>query len=208
MSHAVALAAPPAPVPARTLRLVPFRASEATDAHLLDAVRGGNDDAYAELYRRYESEVRRYSRSLVNRDDVDDLVSESFARMLQALRRSKGPVDHPIRYLLVTARTTAITLRRRGRRQQDLHRNPALRVAMTHEAPFVVDDQLVEALVELAPRWRKALWLNVIEGRSPSEIGQQLELSPAGVSALLYRAKRALRHAYLAKGGETPPSIP
>lgn len=203
MSHTPARYAPHTP----RCRSTALQISEATDQHLLDAVRAGHDAAYGELYRRHEQTVRKYARSLVAAHEVDDLISESFARMLQALRRSKGPVDHPIRYLLVTARTTAVTLRQRGHRQHEIRHHPTLRMVTPDDGPGTTDDQLIEALVELAPRWRTALWLNVVEGLTPAEIGRHLDLSPAGVSALLYRAKRALRCAYLAKGGEPPPSF-
>jgi RNA polymerase sigma factor (sigma-70 family) len=177
-------------------------AAELTDEELLRAVRAGGDWAYAELYRRHEREVRLFARTLVAPDDVDELISESFAKMLGALRRSRGPVDHPIRYLMVTTRTSAISLRQRHHRQHELRNHAGLRGAVVDEDPTGMDDDLRAAFGQLSIRRRKVLWWSVVDGLSPSEIGALMGVAPATVSALLYRAKRALRAAYLAEVGE------
>ncbi|MEZ5177248.1 MAG: sigma-70 family RNA polymerase sigma factor [Acidimicrobiales bacterium] len=181
---------------------VDLDATALTDERLLEIVRSGGEWAYAELYRRYEGEVRRFARSLVSADDVDDLTSESFTKMLQALRRQKGPVDHPIRYLMVTTRTSAISLRQRHRRQDDLRNHAALRADVADQQPVAMDDDLVAAFSRLSPRWRQVLWWNVIEGLSPAEISERMDLGAPAVSALLYRAKQALRAAYAEQVGE------
>lgn len=173
-----------------------------TDEELLQAVRSGADWAYAELYRRYEGEVRRFARTLVAPDDVDELTSESFAKMLGALRRSKGPIDNPVRYLMVTTRTSAISLRQRDRRQDELRNHAVLRGMVIDEEPAGMDDDLMAAFGKLSPRHRKALWWSVVEGLTPTEIGEVMGVPAATVSALLYRAKRSLRAAYLAECGE------
>ena len=139
---------------------------------------------------------------LYTADDVDDLTSESFTKMLQALRRQKGPVDHPIRYLMVTTRTSAISLRQRHRRQDDLRNHAALRADVADQQPVAMDDDLVAAFSRLSPRWRQVLWWNVIEGLSPAEISERMDLGAPAVSALLYRAKQALRAAYAEQVGD------
>jgi RNA polymerase sigma factor (sigma-70 family) len=59
---------------------------------------------------------------------------------------------------------------------------------------------LVAALADLSPRHRSVLWLGVVEGRSPEEIGADLGISGAAASALLRRAREALRTARDAAG--------
>lgn len=176
--------------------------SDLTDERLLEMARAGGDEAYAELYRRYEGEVRRFARTLVAPDDVDELTSESFAKMLGALRRGKGPVAHPIRYLMVTTRTSAISLRQRHRRQDQIRTHAGLRGAIVDDDPLCVDDELLAAFAQLSPRRRRVLWWSVVDGLSPAEIGERMGVAPGTVSALLYRAKRALRALYLAESGQ------
>ena len=169
------------------------------DEELLAAVRRGDLEAYGELYRRYEGEVRRFARTLVSADEVNDLTSEAFAKMLRALLRAKGPVDHPIRYLMVTTRTSAVSLRRARQRQDDI-RQRARAHHHLHDEPMLDGDALLfDAFAQLTPRWRTVLWWNIVEDLSPKEIGERTGASAAAISTLLHRAKRALRAEYAAR---------
>jgi hypothetical protein len=53
------------------------------------------------------------------------------------------------------------------------------------------------ALRTLKPRWREVLWYAEVEGRTPTAVGQLMNLSPHGASTLLARAREALRRAYI-----------
>src|SRR4051795_11075873 len=72
------------------------------DAELISAVRGGDVDAYGELFSRHVGAARRLGRQLVPGPDVDDLVSEAFAKVLGLLQRGGGP-DLAFRAYLLTA---------------------------------------------------------------------------------------------------------
>lgn len=171
---------------------------EWSDEVVLSVIRAGDPRGFAELYRRHHAGVRRFARSLVGPADVDDLVSESFAKMLRAMRADNGPHSHPIRYLMVTVRTTAATLHAdRARRSALDDRLHADRTFRPDDGPGR-DDTLITAFRTLKPRWQHVIWWQEIEGRSPVEIGEQLGVSAQAASALAYRARRALREAYLA----------
>lgn len=197
-----ALTHTPASTPASDApTLQPRRAGSAadwSDTELLLLVRGGDPAAYGELYRRYEHEVRRFARSLVCRDDVDDVVAESFAKVLRAIDRGKGPVHHPARYLMVTVRTTAASLHRRRANLADMTHLLTATASTDgiEEPPAHTDPDLAAAFRSLQPRWRQVIWWSEIEGRSPTEIGQELGLNASAAAALTYRARRALRGAY------------
>ena len=64
--------------------------------------RGGDVDAYGELFARHVEAARRLGRQLVPGPDVDDLVSEAFAKVLGVLQRGGGP-DLAFRAYLLTA---------------------------------------------------------------------------------------------------------
>jgi hypothetical protein len=51
------------------------------------------------------------------------------------------------------------------------------------------------AYASLPREWRTVLWHRDVKGRTPHDIAELLELSPSAVSALLYRARSALRDA-------------
>jgi len=171
--------------------------TEASDRSLLLAVRIGDAGAYGELYRRYAGDARRYARSLAGPDDVEDVVAESFAKMLRAVRSGHGPVDRAAPYLMVAVRTSAATIhgRRARARAFDLKFAPTEAV-MEDPSALVSDDQLVTAFRSLSRRWRQVIWWSVIEGMSPGEIGERLDINASAAAALTYRARRALQQAY------------
>jgi hypothetical protein len=56
---------------------------------------------------------------------------------------------------------------------------------------------VTSALEALPPRWQKAIVLSEIERKSLAEIGEQLQLEPNAVSALLKRARIGLRRSWV-----------
>ncbi|MGN6696455.1 MAG: RNA polymerase sigma factor [Aquihabitans sp.] len=166
------------------------------DEELLLRLRGGEDAAYGELYRRYEPEVRRFARSLVATDEVDDVVAETFARVLSVIANGRGPVDHPERYLMVATRTTAITLRRRHARQIETATRAAHDRSTGSQQEVIDDAALINAFRSLHPRARQVLWATIVEQRDQAEVGAELGLSRNAVAALAYRQRNILRAAY------------
>jgi RNA polymerase sigma factor (sigma-70 family) len=163
----------------------------AGDEALLIRVRAGDAQAYATLWDRYEREARGYARSLVPHGDVDDVVAEAFAKVLAAIRAQRGPTDRFAPYLMVAVRSVAFSEHRRRARTTLAEPAPVAEPTRPDH-----DDALTDALAELSPRHRSVLWLGVVEGRSPAEIGSALGINAPAASALLYRARKALRAAY------------
>jgi len=79
-----------------------------SDAELITRVRVGDTAAFGELYRRHVGAstalARQVSRSSA---EADDLVSESFARVLDGLKAGGGPDTAFRAYLFTTLRHTA-----------------------------------------------------------------------------------------------------
>lgn len=175
------------------------------DVELLEAVRQGDPGAFGEVYRRHEPVVRRFCRSLVPADEVDDLVAETFTKVFSAIRAGKGPVDHPERYLMVAARSTAMTFHRRRAQAKKTADVIAQQPVAHPEGPEAHDAALAAAMASLTPRWRQVIWWSTVDGLAPTEIGARLGLSTAAVASLTYRARGALRSAYEA-ALEGPPA--
>lgn len=186
---------PTADRPSR-LRLRPGRRAAATDEELLDRIREGDSGAADELYRRHHGAVRRFAARLVPRDDLDDVVSETFSRTLRAIDGGRGPRDEPIRYLMVTARTVAVSHYARAARATQLTERLAGEPHLEVGPALDRDPYLSQAMQALSPRWQRVLWMTEIEGRSPGEVGDELGLSASAAAALSYRARRALRTQY------------
>jgi RNA polymerase sigma factor (sigma-70 family) len=169
-------------------------AGEPTDAVLLDEVRAGRREAYAELWGRHRAEARQYARALVGRDDADDVVDEAFTKVLSALAAGRGPTGSFVPYLMVSVRSVAYT--NSGKRRHDAR--AVVPDVLTADGADAAGDGLDirEAFSQLPPRWRSVLWMAAIEGRTAGDIAGILGIQPAAASALLYRARRALRDRY------------
>lgn len=172
-----------------------------SDPQLISLVRGGDTDAYGLLYERHLESARRLARVLsTDHADADDLIADTFAKVLAVLRNGGGPDTAFRAYLLTTMRHTRYDRARRERRVEltdDLTR---------YETAEPVDDPTISRLEtsyaarafnRLPERWRAVLWHTEVEGESPSQIAPLLGLTPNGVAALAYRARERLRQMYL-----------
>lgn len=155
------------------------------------------EDAIAGLYRDHATDVRRFLVLLVARrgDDADDLVAETFARALRALRAGRGPKGQPLPWLLLIARRAAID---RWRRERLLARHP-FAVRRDEAARDAALDRIefwswLEALAAvLTERQRAAVVLRYRGDLTDEQIGEVLGLSASGVRSLLARALANLR---------------
>src|SRR6476619_4367349 len=77
-------------------------ATELTDPELISRVRDGDVGAYGTLCARHVDAATRLARVLVGGPDADDLVSESFVKVLNVLLGGGGP-DVAFRAYLLTA---------------------------------------------------------------------------------------------------------
>jgi RNA polymerase sigma factor (sigma-70 family) len=178
----------------RTTRL------ESSDADLIAAVRGGDTEAYGELFGRHRDAATRLSRQLVAGLDADDLVAESFARVLVVLQAGKGPDEFFRAYLLTSIRRLHVD----GIRQQKRVRTTDDDADLDRTVEFVDPAEMrfekgaaAAAFSSLPERWQLVLWHLDVEGQKPADIAPLLGMSPNSVSALAYRAREGLRQAYL-----------
>ncbi|MEW2515048.1 sigma-70 family RNA polymerase sigma factor [Streptomyces sp. NPDC046870] len=201
----------------------PRRETPPADAELIQRMRGGDDSAYEELYRRHADAVRRYARTCC-RDGhtADDLTAEVFARMLQAVRGGSGP-EHAVRaYLLTSVRRVAAHWAKSARREQ-LVDDFALFAQQAARVPQAADDtafigssgaelglaadvralreaeqsMAVRAFRSLPERWQAVLWHTEVEDESPSEVAVLFGLDANGTRVLASRAREGLKQAYL-----------
>ncbi|WP_198667720.1 sigma-70 family RNA polymerase sigma factor [Glycomyces dulcitolivorans] len=180
-----------------------------SDPELIAATRRGDTTAYAVLYERHVHAARRLSR-ILSRDPAgaDDLVSETFAKLLHTFREGGGP-DLAFRpYMLQTLRNTFYDRVRRDKKVEftdDLS---------PHDSGEIYVDPAVEgqerryaalAFGKLPERWRMVLWHTEVEEDSPAKIATMLGMTPNGVSALAYRAREKLRQNYLTEHAADSP---
>ncbi|MDI1248442.1 MAG: sigma-70 family RNA polymerase sigma factor [Lacunisphaera sp.] len=138
--------------------------------------------------------LRAYLHGFVNPSDIDDLMQETYVRLLRAFER--GPVRHPRGLLFATARNAAHDLHRRrttantipitefvASRVFDSALNAAETTSRQQET-----DLLATAIAALPPRCREILVLRKFENLSHREIAEKLGISVHTVEAQLNKA--------------------
>jgi RNA polymerase sigma factor (sigma-70 family) len=172
-----------------------------SDAELIAASRASGADAYAVLYQRHVVAARGLARQLVRgRAEAEDIVAESFARVLAQLKRGRGPDTAFRAYLLTTVRRVAYDRFRAESKLVVSGEMEAFDAGVPFADPALADlerTMISRAYASLPERWRAVLWHTEIEGMRPAEAATLLGLTANGVAALAYRAREGLRQAYL-----------
>ena len=130
---------------------------------------------------------------------VEDLVQETFARLLQARPRLDDDALAP--FAVVLARNVAVSfVRGRHTEKRHLHRLVDLREPDRPEERVVQQEEaraVAEGLARLPARDRSALVANEVEGANTDALAAELGSTPGAVAAQLARARAKLRVNYL-----------
>jgi RNA polymerase sigma factor (sigma-70 family) len=163
---------------------------------LVGLYRLGDQGALDELYRAYYPVALRAARRYSScGEDAADLAQEAFVRVAAALRRGEGRITHLHCYLETTVRRLAAWAARKRAPFQvsgDIARFERERVEHLPE-----DGALQVAFESLPDRWRRVLWLSVVEGLERRLVAELMGLSGPAAGMLSNRALNGLRAAYL-----------
>jgi RNA polymerase sigma factor (sigma-70 family) len=180
-----------------------FRISktEMSDADLIRSARTGDSSAVETLYSRHHDAGLRFARRLMaDKADAEDVAQEAFQKVTAAIGRGNGPEVAFRPYLLRAVRTAAADYWERQSKETptdnigDAPVEDASLAALLHRD----DPELVmKAFQSLPVRWMTVLWHAEVEREPPRRIAPILGLEPGAVSALLLRARKGLREAYL-----------
>jgi len=175
------------------------------DAELLERIRGGATDDFAELVRRHQSRVfailHRYERDT---HKVEDLAQETFLKAWRALGQFDGraPFEHWLSR--VAARVALDHLRKEKRRQNEIGLpelgDDALDWLRNDDEKSELDARSAAELLELAmrelsPADRLVITMQELEGRSVKEIAVAMGASGVAVRVRAMRARSKLRQA-------------
>lgn len=162
---------------------------------------------FSEEVQPHESSLRSYLRRVFpSLPDVDDLVQESYARLIRA--REAGRVSYAKAFLFTTARNAALDLFRRRRvvaieGRADLEALPV--VEDRPGTPDAVGRQqelaLLAAAVQTLPaRCRQVMTLRLMYGMPHKEIAAELGISDQTVKAQLAKGMRRCAEYLAARG--------
>ncbi|MFJ2369220.1 sigma-70 family RNA polymerase sigma factor [Microbacterium sp. NPDC087665] len=174
--------------------------SSRTDEELLDRVREGDMRAFGVLWERHAGPALSVARGFVGLD-ADDIVSEAFERLLVSLQKGNGPRGAFRPYLITTVRNVGRTLYKRDVPRRDADFDLMIDGDAVDGEQAAIREQhrqaAEEAFRSLPARWQEALWYSEVDGLPPREMTAPLGLSSNAISALVVRAKRGFRDAWV-----------
>ncbi len=156
------------------------------DVALMMRMSRGDSAALSVILERYWPALVRYATSVLgNRDDAEDVVQETFARLWE--RRDAWQVEGSVLPLLlrITRNSSLDGLRRRTARERVLARAPRPLAPQTPEKVIEGDElrALVTSAVDSLPeRRREVLVLIRLHGLSRKEAAEILDLAPQTVA--------------------------
>lgn len=180
-----------------------------SDHELIEATRAGESRAFAEIVRRYQNPLTNYLYRMLNDyEEAVDLAQESFVRVYFAIERYHSDYAFST-YIYRIATNLAISeIRRRKRRRLfsltglfQTEGNEEKQFQPMDEKPLPEDDLLgVEqrkvietAIAALPEKYRAAIVLREIEGKSYEEVAEVLGLGLGTTKSRISRGRGILR---------------
>jgi RNA polymerase sigma-70 factor (ECF subfamily) len=177
------------------------------DFEIIQAVRRGDREAYAELVRRYEARVRGLCVSLLlNTAEADDAAQDVFLKVFTSLKTYRQDASFSAWIYRIASNHCLDVLRKRKRRKTESldeltdqtdegTGRDEPRAAEIEDPGSVRNDERALAfrvLSYLPAEQRELLMLREVEGLRYDEIAVVLKCSVEAVRARLHRARRLL----------------
>src|SRR5262245_9300874 len=186
---------PPAPRPAGARRPQPFGAR--FDA-VLAAAQGGDEEAFAVLWRELNPGLLRYLR-VVSPGAADDLASEIWLEVVRGLGRFRGGEEGLRSWVFTIARHRAVDWRRRAARQpvqplavEALSERPGPEDPAAAVVERLGTDRALALIAELPPDQAEVVLLRVIAGLDVARVAGIVGKRPGTVRVLGHRGLRRL----------------
>jgi RNA polymerase sigma-70 factor (ECF subfamily) len=170
-----------------------------TSESLLKRVRQWDQDALAEAYDQYAPAMYRYAYRLTGHaETAQEIASDTFCRLLVALKNGGGPNQHLSAWLYRVAHNLVVDFYRRQPAQgpESLDDVPEVAVPGLHEERVLgreEADRVRDALRLLTPLQQQVVALHFLEGLDNEDVAQCVERSVGAVKALQHRALNSLR---------------
>jgi RNA polymerase sigma-70 factor, ECF subfamily len=175
----------------------PRSGDDRVDLVLIARWRDGDERAAAELVERHATALARFAASVGEREDVDELVQDTFVRAFASLDTFRG--ESSLRTWLFTIQRRLMVDRRRSNRRHQ-HQLPIGEQDAATEYDAL--DQVVaeetgqrirEAVTHLSPMQREVFLLRVNEGMSYRDIAEVVGSTEGAARVHFHNAMRAVR---------------
>ena len=177
------------------------------DDDLVEAILGGNQEAFKDLYERYFSRIYRFvDRRLRNRADTEEVTQEVFVNLFLSLGGFRHEAPFAAWVFGVTRRTIAARFKKKRHEtvtlsEEDAEQAAKLSVATLQREPdphqvYEYNERISRmqnaASNDLSREQRLLFRLHHIQNRSIQEIARQVAKSEDAVKSHLYRARKVL----------------
>ena len=172
-------------------------ADDATDAALIARWKSGDERAAADLVARHANSLARFASTLGERDDIEELVQDTFVRAFGSIDSFRG--DSSLRTWLFTIERRLVVDRRRAarRRKGDVQvQEDDLATEFTALDGVVADEtekRLVSAMSRLSPMQKEVFTLRVSEGMSYRDIAALVGSTEGAARVHYHNALRAVK---------------
>jgi RNA polymerase sigma-70 factor (ECF subfamily) len=164
--------------------------TERNDADLVQRTIAGDREAYAELVRKYASRIYAVCLAILHDpDDSQDVAQDAMLKGMTKIGTLRDGSQFPM-WLTRIAQNLCRDHWRTQSRRQEIIREQNVDTSVEAEEPSV---DLSSALDKLPEKYRIPLMLYYFDGQSSENVAKALNISRAGASTRIARARRALR---------------
>ena len=163
----------------------------------------GRQAKFNQLAQTYGTDLYRYAMWICGNDALaKDLVQETYLRAWKALDNLKDQKAVKSWLITILRREYARTFERKVPKFTDVDK-----VVVTEDRELEPEDRteiklLRQSILELAPKYREPLLMQVVLGYSCQEISEALDISKSAVMTQLFRAREKLK-THMQKDGVT-----
>jgi RNA polymerase sigma-70 factor, ECF subfamily len=167
------------------------------DLELIARWKSGDQRAATELVDRHATALARFAVAFGERQDVDELVQDTFVRAFNSLDGFRG--DSAFRTWLFTIERRLLLDRRRAERRRpdrsELHEDDAATAYDALDGIMAQEtrNRLVEAMKRLSPTQREVFSLRVSQGLSYKEIADAVGTTEGAARVHYHNAMRAVK---------------
>jgi RNA polymerase sigma-70 factor (ECF subfamily) len=172
-------------------------AGEQRDLELIARWKAGDERAATELVERHASALARFAVSSGERNDVDELVQDTFVRAFNSLDGFRGESSFRT-WLFTIQRRLLLDRRRSEKRRRDRDELQETDASTEYDAlDSVVADEtqrrLRDAVKRLSPTQREVFTLRITDGLSYKEIAEAVGTTEGAARVHYHNAMRAVK---------------
>ena len=168
-----------------------------SDHDLIARTLGGDDNAFAEIIRRYEGAVAATVINMVGYEDADEVGQVTMIKLYNSLSKFKGDASLKTYVTRIAINASLDALRRRKRlfsRFFSLDEDGVSEKAIVsdHGQGIELSESINRALSKLKPEFRAVAVLRLVQGYSTDEVSEILGVATGTILSRLSRARKQL----------------